>query len=85
MQQELQARLGHGSGIAGHLEFLCGTGPTADHAVPPDQGELTAYGPLVSDNSATRPGTAVLARARPRRSTPILIGAGTPASRCTSW
>jgi hypothetical protein len=37
-----------------------GTGQAADLAVPLDRDELIAYGPLLSDNGATRLGTAAL-------------------------
>ncbi|MET8687187.1 YciI family protein [Streptomyces sp. NPDC004732] len=37
--------------------------PSAELAVPPDQDELVAYGPLLSDDGATWLGTAVLLRA----------------------
>ncbi|MFG2502161.1 YciI family protein [Streptomyces sp. NPDC048441] len=40
-----------------------GTGPGADLAVPADQDQLIAYGPLLSDDGATWLGTAALLRA----------------------
>ena len=40
-----------------------GAGQAADLAVPPDQDELIAYGPLISDSGATWLGTAALIRA----------------------
>jgi uncharacterized protein len=46
-----------------YLVLGLGTGPAADLAVPPDRDELIAYGPLLSDNSATWLGTVVLVRA----------------------
>ena len=39
-----------------------GSGQAADLAVPLDRGELIAYGPRLSDNGATRLGTAALVR-----------------------
>jgi hypothetical protein len=39
-----------------------GTGQAADLAVPLDRDELIAYGPRLSDNGATRLGTAALVR-----------------------
>jgi uncharacterized protein YciI len=53
-------------GRAGGSRYLVlglGTGQAADLAVPPDQDDLIAYGPLLSDNGATWLGTAVLIRA----------------------
>jgi len=47
-----------------YLVLGLGTGPAASLAVPADQDELVAYGPLLSDNGATWLGTAVLVRAR---------------------
>jgi uncharacterized protein len=47
-----------------YLVLGLGAGPATDLAVPPDQDELIAYGPLLSDNGATWLGTAVLVRAR---------------------
>lgn len=44
-----------------YLMLGLGTGQAADLAVPPDQDELIAYGPLLSDDGA--PGWAVLVRA----------------------
>jgi uncharacterized protein YciI len=46
-----------------YLVLGLGAGPAPDPGVPPDQGELIAYGPLLSDDGATWLGTAVLARA----------------------
>jgi uncharacterized protein YciI len=46
-----------------YLVLGLGGGPATDLAVPPDQNELIAYGPLLSDNSATWLGTAVLVQA----------------------
>jgi uncharacterized protein YciI len=46
-----------------YLVLGLGTGPAADLAAPPDQDELIAYGPLLSDNGATWLGTAVLVQA----------------------
>jgi uncharacterized protein len=40
-----------------------GTGQAADLAVPPSRDVLIAYGPLLSDDSATWLGTAMLVRA----------------------
>jgi uncharacterized protein len=39
-----------------------GTRPAASLAVPADQDELIAYGPLLSDNGTSWLGTAVLVR-----------------------
>jgi hypothetical protein len=47
-----------------YLVLGLGAGPAADLAVPPDTGELIAYGPLLSDDGATWLGTAVLAQAQ---------------------
>ncbi|MFI6764719.1 YciI family protein [Streptomyces sp. NPDC050355] len=46
-----------------YLVLGLGTGPAADLALPPDQDELIAYGPLLSDDGATWVGTAALVRA----------------------
>ena len=46
-----------------YLVLGLGAEPAADLAVPPDQDELIAYGPLLSDNADTWLGTAVLVRA----------------------
>ena len=46
-----------------YLVLGVGTGQAADLAVPPDRGDLIAYGPLLSDNAATWLGTAALVRA----------------------
>ena len=46
-----------------YLVLGLGAGPAADLAVPPGREELIAYGPLLSDNSATWLGTAALVRA----------------------
>ncbi|MFI0220745.1 YciI family protein [Streptomyces lydicus] len=46
-----------------YLVLGFGTGPAADLAVPPDQDELIAYGPLLSDNADLWLGTAALLRA----------------------
>src|SRR3989440_8806931 len=46
-----------------YLVLGLGTGKAADLAVPPDQDELIAYGPLVSDDGAPWLGTAALIRA----------------------
>ena len=40
-----------------------GTGQAADLALPPDEEQLIAYGPLLSDNGTTWLGTALLVRA----------------------
>jgi len=47
-----------------YLVLGLGAGPAADLGVPPDQDELIAYGPLLSDNGATWLGTAALVRAQ---------------------
>ncbi len=46
-----------------YLVLGLGTGPSADLAPPPDEDELIAYGPLLSDDGATWVGTAALVRA----------------------
>lgn len=46
-----------------YLVLGLGAGPAADLAVPSDQDELIAYGPLLSDNGTTWLGTAALIRA----------------------
>ncbi|MFH8610870.1 YciI family protein [Streptomyces sp. NPDC018029] len=53
-------------GRAGGNRYLVlglGAGQAADVAVPPDQDELIAYGPLLSDSGADWLGTAALVRA----------------------
>ncbi|WKX16415.1 YciI family protein [Streptomyces sp. NL15-2K] len=45
-----------------YLVLGLGAGQAADLVVPPDQDELIAYGPLLSDDGATWLGTAVLLR-----------------------
>lgn len=54
-----------GGRTGGNRFLVLGLGPgnDADFAVPPDQDELIAYGPLLSDDGATWLGTAVLVRA----------------------
>jgi uncharacterized protein YciI len=49
----------------GHRYLVLGLGPeqAADLVVPPDQDELIAYGPLLSDNGRVWLGTAALVRA----------------------
>lgn len=49
-----------------YLALGLGTGQAADLAVPPDRGELIAYGSLLSDNGASWLGTAALVRASDR-------------------
>jgi uncharacterized protein len=49
-----------------YLVLGLGSGSAANLAVPPDQDELIAYGPLLSDDGATWVGTAVLVRAPDR-------------------
>ena len=51
------------SGGNRYLVLGLGTGPGADLAPPSDQGDLVAYGPLLSDDGATWLGTAALLRA----------------------
>lgn len=46
-----------------YLVLGLGLGQLADLEVPPDQDELIAYGPLLSDDGATWLGTAALVRA----------------------
>ncbi|GGK95105.1 YciI family protein [Streptomyces flaveus] len=46
-----------------YLVLGLGSGQAADLEVPPDQDELIAYGPLLSDDGATWLGTAALVRA----------------------
>jgi uncharacterized protein YciI len=53
-------------GRAGGNRYLVlgfGAGKPADHAMPGDQTELIAYGPLLSDDGAAWLGTALLVRA----------------------
>ncbi|WP_329235049.1 YciI family protein [Actinoallomurus sp. NBC_01490] len=54
-----------GGRTGGDRFLVLGLGPEkgADLAVPPDQDELIAYGPLLSDDGATWLGTAALVRA----------------------
>ncbi|WP_406192898.1 YciI family protein [Kitasatospora sp. NBC_01560] len=49
-----------------YLVLGLGAGPAADLALPPDQDELIAYGPLLSDDGAAWLGTAALLRAPDR-------------------
>ncbi|MFI1395887.1 YciI family protein [Streptomyces sp. NPDC020681] len=49
-----------------YLVLGLGTGQAADLALPPDQDELIAYGPLLSDDGVAWLGTAVLLRAPDR-------------------
>jgi uncharacterized protein YciI len=51
------------SGGRRYLVLGLGTGPASDLAVPPEQDDLIAYGPLLSDDGAAWLGTAVLVRA----------------------
>ncbi|GAA1344706.1 hypothetical protein GCM10009647_089190 [Streptomyces sanglieri] len=51
------------SGGNRYLVLGLGEGLAADPALPADQDELIAYGPLLSDNGDTWLGTAVLLRA----------------------
>ncbi|MEU5977444.1 YciI family protein [Streptomyces sp. NPDC047315] len=51
------------SGGNRYLVLGLGEGPAADLALPPEQDELIAYGPLLSDDGDTWLGTAVLLRA----------------------
>ncbi|MFE5501198.1 YciI family protein [Amycolatopsis japonica] len=46
-----------------YLVLGLGTGRAADLAIPPDRGELIAYGPLMSDDDTRWLGTAALVRA----------------------
>ncbi|MFF8717856.1 YciI family protein [Streptomyces sp. NPDC015184] len=46
-----------------YLVIGLGEGPAADLTPPPDQNELIAYGPLLSDDNDTWLGTAALVRA----------------------
>lgn len=46
-----------------YLVLGLGAEPAADLTVPPNQDELIAYGPLLSDNGTTWLGTAALVRA----------------------
>ena len=46
-----------------YLVLGLGAGPAADLVVPPDAGELIAYGPLLSDDGTRWLGTAALVRA----------------------
>lgn len=47
-----------------YLVLGLGSGQDADLAAPPDQDELIAYGPLLSDDGSTWLGTAALVRAQ---------------------
>ncbi|MCX5114648.1 YciI family protein [Streptomyces sp. NBC_00378] len=51
------------SGGNRYLVLGLGEGPAADLTPPPDQNELIAYGPLLSDDGDTWLGTAALLRA----------------------
>jgi uncharacterized protein len=55
----------HGGRAGGnrYLVLGLGTGPAVDLALPPDQDDLIAYGPLLSDDGASWVGTAVLIQA----------------------
>ncbi|MFF3200815.1 YciI family protein [Streptomyces sp. NPDC002962] len=54
-----------GGRSGGDRYLVLGLGPGTDDGlvVPPDEDELIAYGPLLSDDGTTRVGTAVLLRA----------------------
>ncbi|MEU2614720.1 YciI family protein [Micromonospora sp. NPDC007271] len=55
-----------GGRTGGNRYLVLGLGPSraeAEHAVPPDRDALIAYGPLLSDDGASRVGTAALVRA----------------------
>jgi uncharacterized protein YciI len=51
------------SGGNRYLVLGLGVGPAADLELPPDQDDLIAYGPLLSDDGTTWLGTAALLRA----------------------
>ncbi|MFF2963239.1 YciI family protein [Streptomyces sp. NPDC057963] len=51
------------TGGSRYLVLGFGTGPAADLAAPPDQDELIAWGPLLSDTGDAWLGTAALVRA----------------------
>ena len=51
------------SGDDRYLVLGLGAGQAADLTVPPDRGELIAYGPLLSDDGSSWLGTAALVRA----------------------
>lgn len=46
-----------------YLVLGLGSGPAADHDLPPEQEELIAFGPLLSDDGTAWLGTAALVRA----------------------
>ena len=55
-----------------YLVLGLGTRPAASLAVPADQDELIAYGPLLSDNGTSWLGTAVLVRAQENAARAVL-------------
>ena len=55
-----------------YLVLGLGTSPAASLAVPADQDELIAYGPLLSDNGTSWLGTAVLVRAQENAARAVL-------------
>ncbi|GAA3430829.1 hypothetical protein GCM10018954_004300 [Kutzneria kofuensis] len=59
-----------------YLVLGLGAGPAADLAVPSDQDELIAYGPLLSDDGASWLGTAVLVRASDPATARAVLTAG---------
>lgn len=60
-----------------YLVLGLGEGKAADLAVPPDQDELIAYGPLMSDSGETWLGTAALVRApHPEAARAVLVPDG---------
>jgi hypothetical protein len=77
-----------GGAASGNRYLVLGLGgePGTDLAVPPDQDELIAYGPLLSDTGATWLGTAVLIRARDPDAACAALTAGRYASiEVHSW
>jgi uncharacterized protein YciI len=76
-------------GPAGGSRYLVlglGAGPAADLAVPADQDELIAYGPLLSDNGASWLGTAALLRAAdPDAARAVLTAAAYAAIEVHNW
>jgi uncharacterized protein YciI len=69
-----------------YLVLGLGAGPAADLAVPADQDELIAYGPLLSDNGASWLGTAALLRAAdPDAARAVLTAAAYAAIEVHNW
>jgi hypothetical protein len=69
-----------------YLVLGLGSGQAADLAVPPNRDELIAYGPLLSDDSVTWLGTAVLVRALdPDRARAVLTPGGYADIEVHNW